>query len=430
MRASTMRRALALILGAGIAIAACGGNDDGDVATRVVVPTRDDALLYLGTQTSITAVAPRSGAIRFAARGAVPDRTWSKLFTTEVRDGVTVLRTLEAETGRTVATRELEGALEVRVVSDDGAVVALAPIQGGVADTYRATPKSVTHLVIVRDGVDQPQRIDVDGNIEPEAFSLSGRTLFVIEFTPPEAPDRYRVAALDLATGALGDVRSAEEELQEPMGGTARARTLAPDGRRLYTLYTRDATPAEPAESFVHVLDLDAERATCVDLPAEFASSLEGALAVAPSGTRLYVIAPGAPGAPGAPAIAEIDTATLTIARAAPLPRVVLTDGPTVRATVADADTLHLAVGATVVTVDLRTLEAGTPWDAPAVVTGLQPSHDPSVLYVSTADGVAAVDPATGAVRRRFAVAAEGPIDHVAPALRPIVVDDGVPCAC
>ena len=91
-------------------------------------------------------------------------------------------------------------------------------------------------------------------------------------------------------------------------------RPSAPDGRRLYTLYTRDATATEPAESFVHVLDLERERATCIDLPAEFASSPVGAVAVSPSGTRLYVVAPAAG------ALAEIDTAALRITRTAQLP--------------------------------------------------------------------------------------------------------------
>ena len=87
-------------------------------------------------------------------------------------------------------------------------------------------------------------------------------------------------------------MRSKEDELQEPMRGTARAQTVAPDGRRLYTLYTCDATADEPAEAFVHVLDLDTETASCVDLPAEFATDPLGAVAVTPSGSRLFVYSP------------------------------------------------------------------------------------------------------------------------------------------
>ena len=143
----------------------------------------------------------------------------------------------------------------------------------------------------------KPRSYLVQGNVEPEAFSLSTRSLFVIEFMPPTAPDRYRVARIDLPAATERSKRRGrgyEDELQEPMRGTARAQAIAPDGRRLYTLYTRDATATEPAESFVHVLDLENERANCVDLPPEFAVEPLGAVAVSPSGTRLYVVAPAA----------------------------------------------------------------------------------------------------------------------------------------
>ena len=44
----------------------------------------------------------------------------------------------------------------------------------------------------------EPRRYMLAGNFEPEAFSLDGRALFVIEFSPPLAPYRYRVRSLDL----------------------------------------------------------------------------------------------------------------------------------------------------------------------------------------------------------------------------------------
>ena len=130
--------------------------------------------------------------------------------------------------------------------SEDGAMVALAPPYPSGFDTYHPYSKDPTPLVIVRRGDPEPQVLSVPGNIEPEAFSLDGGSLFVIDFVPPLAPERYRVARLDLSAGTVGDVHSKEQELQEPMRGTARAQVMAPDGRRLYTLYTRDATATTP----------------------------------------------------------------------------------------------------------------------------------------------------------------------------------------
>ena len=54
-------------------------------------------------------------------------------------------------------------------------------------------------------------------------------------------------------------------------------------------------------------------------------------------------------------------------------------------------------------------------------MTGIQPSNDGSVLYVSLADRVLALDPRTLTPRRELDVADRpNPIDHVAPALPPI----------
>ena len=422
MRRTTMSL-LAFVAVAALA-AGCGGGGN-DPAPRVLVPQREDDLLYLGTQSSLTAITPATGHVRFAARGAVPTRDWSMLYQAEVRDATTLLHTIDARTGTALTTLELPGALQVRTVSDDGALIALMPLQPGSPDAYRAVPKVATDLVIVRRGVEEVQHLSVPANIEPEAFSLSGATLFVIEYLPAEAPVTYRVAALDLATGTVGEVRSYDDELQEPMSGSARARVLAPDGRRLYTLYTRDATVSHDAESFVHVLDLDTELATCVDLPELFAADERGSLAISPSGTRLYAVSPLGP------TIAEVDTAALEVGRVTTLPRPDLQGAPTVRAAVTDADTLHVAFGAEVVVVDLATLSVTDErWTAPGVVTGLEPSNDRGRLYVSLPDGILAVDARTGVVDKRFTVPTEGPIDHVAPALRPIVPEPDVRCAC
>ncbi len=259
-------------------------------------------LLYLGSATGITALAPQRGHVRFQQAAAVPSRDWSVLYSATNDGERTTLVTLDPATGEELARRTVPGVFTVRTVSEDGSMVALTPPPPTGTDTYHPAAKDPTPMVIVRRGDPEPQVLSVPGNVEPEAFSLSGDALFVIDFVPPLAPERYRVARLDLARGSVDDVRSKEEELQEPMRGTARAQAVAPDGRRLYTLYTRDATADEPAEAFVHVLDLDAETASCVDLPPEFATDPLGAVAVTPSGTRLFVYSPTAS------ALAELDT--------------------------------------------------------------------------------------------------------------------------
>ncbi|MEX1006908.1 MAG: hypothetical protein WD271_03590 [Acidimicrobiia bacterium] len=385
-----------------------------------------DGLLYVGSASTITALSPETGAVQFTKSPAIASRDWSRLYSTQSTNTATVLTTSDARTGKALATRKLAPNLGLRAVSDDGSAAVLSENATTGANPYEPTPRPTTTLTVVRTG-QKPRTYTVMGNVEPEAFSLSNYSLFVIEYSPPTAPDRYRVARIDVVGHAkvlkTRAVRSNEDELQEPMRGTARAQTMAPDGRRLYTLYTRDATATEPAEAFVHVLDLQRERATCVDLPPEFAASPVGAVAVSPSGTRLYVVAPAAA------ALAELDTATLRITRTARLPEP--STDTTVRATVAGSTTLYVATASEVTSVNLTDLAASGAWYVPGTVTGIQPASSSRTLFVSLTDRVLAVDPRTGTTQREFASINAGRIDHVAPALRPIVREgDSVQCAC
>jgi hypothetical protein len=413
-----MRKILVALIVFAVLASACGGGRDVSIDSN----RRRHELLYLGSRTAITAISPRSGHIRFQEAGAVPSRDWSVLYSA-TNDGIaTTLRTLDPATGTELSSRTIPGVFTVRTVSEDGAAVALSPPLPPGLDTYHPPAKDPTPLVIVRRDDPEPRVLSVPGNVEPEAFSLEGDALFVIDFVPPLAPERYRVARLDLGTGQVGDVRSNEEELQEPMRGTARAQVMAPDGRRLYTLYTREATATNPPEAFVHVLDLEQQRATCVDLPPEFATHPLGALAVSPSGTHLYVAAPAAS------AVAELDTGTLKVTRTATA--AVGTIGVTARAT-ASATTLYLAVDQDINALALGDLGVTESWMAPGPVIGLKPSTDGTVLYVSLADRVLALDPRTLTPRRELEVPITAdPIDHVAPALPPIPDTSYGKCAC
>ena len=401
---------------------ACGGGGDGDVS--IDADHARPELLYLGSASGITALAPARGHVRFQETSAVPSRDWSVLYTTSHRrhhDDVAHAR--PGDRRRESTRRTMPGIFTVRTVSENGEMVALTPPPPTGTDTYHPAAKDPTPLVIVRRGDPEPQRLDVPGNVEPEAFSLSGDALFVIDFVPPLAPERYRVARLDLTRGTVDDVRSKEEELQEPMRGTARAQTVAPDGRRLYTLYTRDATADEPAEAFVHVLDLDAETASCVDLPAEFATDPLGAVAVTPSGSRLFVYSPMAS------ALAELDTRTLEISRTATVAPPIGTPPSTARATATET-TLYLSVSDRIAPVALDDMTAGEWTLAPGEISGIEPASDDSALYIVLADRVLVVDPRTFAPRREMVVPPESvPVDHVAPALPPIA-PGYAKCAC
>jgi hypothetical protein len=406
-----------------LAASACGGGAGGDRDVSVDTHRARPELLYLGSARGITALAPGHGHVRFQQTSAVPSRDWSVLYSTTTDGLSTTLHTLDPATGEERARRVLPGVFTVRTVSEDGAMVALTPPSPPGTDTYHPARKDPTPMVIVRRGDPEPQVLSVPGNVEPEAFALAGDALFVIDFVPPLAPERYRVARLDLRANTVDEVWSKEDELQAPMRGTARAQTVAPDGRRLYTLYTRDATADEPAEAFVHVLDLDAEQASCVDLPPEFSADPLGAVAVTPSGTRLFVYAPTAG------ALAELDTRALQIARTSTVAPPVGPVPTSARATATDS-TLYLSVVDRIASVALDDLTAGGWSVAPGEITGIEPATDGSLLYVVLIDRVLVVDPRTFASRRELVVPPESvPVDHVAPALPPLS-PGYAKCAC
>jgi hypothetical protein len=408
-----------------VLVAACGSGGDRDVSVDTERPRPE--LLYLGSATGITALAPTRaaapGQVRYRQAAAVPSRDWSVLYTA-TDDGITTtLRTLDPVTGEEQSHRTLPGVFTVRAVSDDGAVVALTPPPPAGYDAYHPVAKDPSPMVIVRRDDPEPRVLSVPGNVEPEAFSTAGDALFVIDFVPPLAPERYRVARLDLARNTVDDVRSKEQELQEPMRGTARAQAIAPDGRRLYTLYTRDATADEGAEAFVHVLDLDDQTASCVDLPPDFATDPLGAVAVSPSGNRLFVYSPHAG------ALAELDTTTLTVSRTATVPAPIGAALSGARATAGES-TLYLAVADRFVAVTLDDLTAGEWTVVPGEIAGIEPATDGATLYVVLPDRVLVVDPRTFAARRELTLPPQdAPIDHVAPALPPIA-SGYVKCAC
>jgi hypothetical protein len=401
--------------------AACGGGEQRDVS--IDTDRARPELLYLGSATGITALAPSRGHVRFQQTSAVPSRDWSVLYSASNDGLTTTLLTLDPATGEELARRTIPGVFTVRTVSEDGAMVALTPPPPPGTDTYHPAAKDPTPMVIVERDDPEPKVLSVAGNVEPEAFALSGDALFVIDFVPPLAPERYRVARLDLGSGTVDDVWSQEDELQAPMRGTARAQAAAPDGRLLYTLYTRDATADAPAEAFVHVLDLDNEVANCVDLPPEFSTDPLGAVAVTPSGGRLLVYAPTTG------ALAELDTTSFEITRTGTVPAPVGGIPGSARATATES-TLYLSVYDQLASVALDDLAADEWTLAPGAVAGIEPASDDSVLYVVLADRVLVVDPRTFTPRRELAVPPQsGPVDHVAPALPPISAGYAK-CAC
>ena len=289
----------------------------------------------------------------------------------------------DTATGELRWSAQVNGRYAVRLVADGGIAAVLGePLRGGdglyVPDGRRRTRMAV----VSRSG---SREFDLDGNFEPEAVSLDGSSVFVIQYTPPMAPETYQVRRLDLVTGEVVDVFTPDEELQQEMGGTARTQAASSDGRRLYTLYTLAAPDGSHSRAFIHVLDLEQLWAHCIDLPSEFTGEgASTALAVAPDGTRLFVADRGGG------VVAAIDTAALQITQTEQLWSGGGGDQPTVA--VASAQQLFVSAGSRIDIVDAASLRtAGTlVTDRPVAALHLRERDE---LVVGHADQIVTLDP-------------------------------------
>ncbi len=392
-------------------------------------PPAPSELLYLQTRTGITALDTRTGATAFSAPGATAAGNWSRLFVaTPAGAHSTTVNRLDPATGQSVESVQVVGRYAVRTVTRNGDAVVLMPAEPIQKEKqapektnapYRPEGRATTDLVVVRFDGSAPVHLNLTGNIEPEAFSADGTTIFALDYRPALQPDRYRVRRLDVASGIISDVPSNDKEVRGDMQGVARTQALSPDGHRLYTLYT---VPGAHPRAFVHVLSLDAQTANCVDLPVPFGRDT-GAMALTPSpdGSRLYVV----DATHGV--LADIDTQLLTVDRVAKVAVGARTPGPV--SITATAGAVFVARGARVTSVSSTTLHSGHAFRIRGAVTGIQAGSAGTDLYVATRNRVLEVDPADGRTHRTIRTPATIGIRHVGYTLP----DTGIAnyqCAC
>lgn len=389
--------ALALVLSACVPFARPG------------VPEAAGDLVLVQTSSGVAGVNTGQGRIAFTARGGVPTRDWETLFAvTAGTGGENRLGVLDGRTGRERAgSLFLPKGFEPRVVSLGERLLALTePRVPGAIPGMPAGRERTTLFVVDRSADGQPRRFDLPGNLEPEAFSLDDRRLFVIDYLPAQAPERYRVRQLDLATGTLMPVGGIKGPVpEEEMRGRGRMQVLSPDGTRLYTLYThqqdhlhaRDlkaglTTARGDVHAFVHVLNLQEGWAFCLDLPRPMGEGPASAhaIGIAPDGRTLYV----ADRSSGQ--VAVLDPYGLRVARTAdvgPDPRP--ERGAAAIAVRPDGRGLFLGGGSEILALDAA-LKVQQRWAIADAATGLGLSADGARLYLSQDGRLSVLDASSG----------------------------------
>lgn len=399
-----MRRIAVVVSALTLFAAACGGEPTPRMERERTTSALPNETLLLDTAGGPLAVQAPAGSVLSAFPSAVPGPDGSLVYSARVEDGTTVLDSLVGATGELASTAEIRGEYRLGVVSGSGRAAALTePLPKGW-DPWTPVPRASTEIVVADPGGDgEFARFTLQGNFEPEAFSVDDRTLFLLQHLPALRPEAYRVTLLDLASGKMRPAFGPFKSPSERMPGIRLQQLWGPNGDQLYTLYSsakpgyaphQAPTSSDAAVSFVHVLDLDEGWAHCVGLPEAMwdrPAALQ-ALAASPDGSRLFVVDAGIG------MVAVMDTETLQV-RAGEVELATSDVRRTTVRTSADGRTLFAATsGASsqIAVIDVATFEVVDRWPVTGSVSTLGLSADGERVYAAVGDGIAVLDASTG----------------------------------
>ena len=365
--------------------------DSAHTGDRLLVRTRSGHSVIDSAGPATVARAPRSI--------VSPDS--SQLFAVSGKGKATRVATLDSATGEQLAETSAPSGLRPGVASSNGDLLAFAPsLEPGVTP-WLPEGKRRTRIAVVRtDGSQETANYNLRGNFELEGFSTSGRQLFLLEYLPARNPTHYGLRHLQLDTGRVRSIREAKQNAPGRMRGTGRISAFSPTGHELYTLYTQQGPnyghggathKSGHTYAFVHLLNLEEGWTHCIDLRAPFGtgSVTTHAIALSPSGDRLFVADPSSGG------LAVISPQETKVLKSVTLDLRALTRGRASAAAGEDG-TLYLAGGSEILVIDGDTLEIRDRWKIDKEVTGIALGSDGRRLYASMRGKLAVLDAASG----------------------------------
>ncbi|MEU0553559.1 hypothetical protein [Dactylosporangium sp. NPDC006015] len=405
-----MKRRELLGLGGAVLMASCGSGSK----PKKVEPGE---LLAVSVGDGMTVVESGTGRRVVTPAATLATADGRRLVSAVAEPGASRVVTRDARTGDVVAQTTVRGAGRLAAVASDAGLVAL--VDGDPAGRLETT-------IVVAGPAGERHRLKLPGFVQPEAFSSTGTSLFVLDMLPPEHPDSYRVRVLDLAAGQLTalNLPNAEagvkvlvpEGAEEQMRGEGRQAVFDARRQRLFTLYShqpdhvhvrdllhpetgaRDGRP--DVHAFVHTLSVADGWAVCVDLPSSFGTGPVEGLTIAQRGEEVWVADAGK----GVLAVISADVLAVTQEL-----RFTAVAG---RARLAvSGSAAYLAAGRQVQVFDTGSKSPRATWALPGDARGVAVSD--TGLYVGQAEAVHRLHPETGAPVATVAVPGLTAVEHV-----------------
>src|SRR4051794_19752012 len=188
-----VRRHLLVVTIVLAALAGCGRDSVLESGNPIHPAEGPGSVLRISDPSGISLLDTANAQILGRVRGGVRSRDW--VFETRLTPTGTSVVAVDRR-GEATWQHDVGGDLAMRVASSDGTRLALLPFEDTRVDPYHPAGRLRTDVTVLPTDGGDPRTYSLDGNFEPEAFSTSGRSLFVVEYVPPEAPDRYRVRKL------------------------------------------------------------------------------------------------------------------------------------------------------------------------------------------------------------------------------------------
>ena len=365
--------------------------------------------LFVRTPDGLRSIASSTGELVHSFPGGIgsPDFT---LVAAATPAGDETRISLQDPMGAELTTSQIQGSLVPRVISGTGELVALAPPRAEGIDPYLPEGRAESRIVVLNASGRHREYV-LDGNFEPEAFSVNDRQLFMIEYFPALEPAEYRVRRLLLDSGKVVPIGRLKNFAPGQMQGTGRNQVYAPDGSALYTLYTQQHEGGHDhsvggGRAFIHLLNLSESWAHCIDLPAAFGEgqTTASAIATTPIGESLFVVdwTNGA--------IAVVDPLEIGVMHKAEIDLGSPDEQTFAQAT---ADTLYVGGNSTIVMIDGGSLQETDRWSLSGEIAGLKVSRDGRRLYAVVGGEIVVLNATTGEVLGSIPAPGAAGIEHV-----------------